>query len=207
MMEWNAIILAGGRARRLGGIDKSALVYGSATLLEHALCSVADAAPIVIVGDIEPPPAWAARVIVTAESPRFAGPAAATIAGLDALTRPRAQFTAVLAADQPLVASALPLLLEALDCAPFAGGVIAVDGEGHRQPLLAVYSTAALALAGAEARSSGSLENLGMHALTAKIMLVEVPLPAGLCADVDTPEAAHNYGIEITERRELVHGV
>ena len=121
------------------------------------------------------------------ESPRYSGPAAATIAGLDSLPRPRARFTAVIAADLPFVESVLPLLLSALDAAPFAGGVIAVDDDGRRQPLLAVYSTAGLALAGAEAR--GSLENLGMMRLIAPLHLIEVPVPSALCADIDTPDA------------------
>ena len=183
MIEWNAIILAGGRASRLGGIDKPALVFEGSTLLQHALTAARGATTTVVVG----------RDVV--ESPRFSGPAAATIAGLDALARPRAAFTAVVAADLPFVGSALPALLEALEAAPFAGGVIAVDEDGRRQPLLAVYSTAALALAGAEARAR--LENLGMMQLIAPIHLLEVRLPAGMCADIDTSDAAARHGIAL----------
>lgn len=184
MIEFNAIILAGGRARRLGGIDKTALVFDGATLLEHALASVAGAAQVVVVDGHR-----------VSETPRFAGPAAATMAGLDALARPWAAFTVVLAADQPLVGSAVPLLLEALEATPFAGGIVAVDEHGRRQPLLAVYGTAALALAGAEARSRGVLSNLGMSALTAPIRTIDLPMPGGLCADVDTAADARGFGI------------
>ena len=185
MPEWNAIVLAGGRASRLGGIDKTALVFEGSTLLERALAAVSAASYVVVVGG-------SSDVV---ESPRFAGPAAATIAGLDALERPRARFTAVVAADLPFVGAAIPLLLDALDASPFAGGVIAVDEDGRRQPLLAIYSTAALALAGAEAHHS--LENLGMMRLIAPIHLIEVPLPSALCADVDSPEAAAAHGIAL----------
>lgn len=183
MIEWNAIILAGGRASRLGGIDKPGLVFEGSTLLERALSAARDATATVVVG----------RDVV--ESPRFSGPAAATIAGLDSLARPRAAFTAVIAADLPFVETAMPLLLSALDDAPFAGGVIAVDDTGRRQPLLAIYSTAALALAGAESRDS--LEHLGMMRLIAPIHLIEVSLPSALCADIDTPQAAAEHGIEM----------
>lgn len=186
-VAWNAIILAGGRASRLGGIDKPALVFDGVPLLERALRATRGAVTTVVVGG--------GGVGAVVESPRFAGPAAATIAGLDALSRPRAAFTAVIAADLPFVEAALPLLLAALDDAPFAGGVIAVDDDGRRQPLLAVYSTAALALAGAESR--GSLENLGMMRLIAPIHLIEVRVPTALCADIDTPEAAAQHGIEM----------
>ena len=40
---WHAIVLAGGRASRLGGIDKTALRFEGMSLLEHALDAVADA--------------------------------------------------------------------------------------------------------------------------------------------------------------------
>ena len=183
-VRWNAVVLAGGRASRLGGIDKSALVYRGSTLLDLALAATASAQTTVVVGG-------SAQV---AESPRFSGPAAATVAGLDALPRPRAPWTAVIAADLPFVGVALPLLLDAAAASPFTGGVIAVDENGRHQPLLAVYSTAALSLAAAESR--GSLENLGMMRLVAPIRLLEVRLPAGLCADVDTPEAARALGID-----------
>jgi molybdopterin-guanine dinucleotide biosynthesis protein A len=187
MIEWNAIVLAGGRASRLGGIDKTALVFHGRTLLEHALASVSNAGQIVVVGGSS----------AVVESPRYAGPAAATIAGLDALARPRAPWTAVIAADQPLVAAALPLLLEAIEQAPFMGGVVAVDENGRRQPLLALYNTAALGLAGAEARSRGNLENLGMTALVAPILTLDLRVPAGLCTDVDTADDARALGIRV----------
>jgi molybdenum cofactor guanylyltransferase len=37
MISWTAAILAGGRARRLGGIDKSALVVGARSILDRQL--------------------------------------------------------------------------------------------------------------------------------------------------------------------------
>lgn len=189
MIEWNAVILAGGRASRLGGIDKTSLLFEGATLLDHALASTRQAQQVVVVGGSS----------AVVESPRYAGPAAASIAGLDAIARPRAPWTAVIAADQPLVGLALPLLLDAVEKMPYMGGVVAVDETGRRQPLLAVYNTAALWLAGAEARSRGTLENLGMSALVAPILSLELSLPPGLCADVDTADDAHALGIGLQE--------
>ncbi|MDQ4138070.1 MAG: NTP transferase domain-containing protein, partial [Actinomycetota bacterium] len=40
---FDAVILAGGRAVRLGGIDKTALEVGGRSLLESALAAVPDA--------------------------------------------------------------------------------------------------------------------------------------------------------------------
>ena len=36
-MEFDAVILAGGRSSRLGGVPKAGLVYDGATLLERSL--------------------------------------------------------------------------------------------------------------------------------------------------------------------------
>ena len=50
MMQWNAIILAGGRAARLGGIDKCGIEIGGRRLLDAALAATEGAAARVIVG-------------------------------------------------------------------------------------------------------------------------------------------------------------
>jgi hypothetical protein len=80
-----------------------------------------------------------------------------------------------------------------------------VDDEGRRQPLLAIYSTSALALAGAEAVGGGAHENLGMMRLIAPIRTIDVRLPAGLCADIDTPDAARAHGIVLEQELEGAH--
>ena len=49
-MEWNAIILAGGRSARLGGIDKCAITIGGRRLLDAAIAATEGAASRVIVG-------------------------------------------------------------------------------------------------------------------------------------------------------------
>ena len=46
---FDAVILAGGRASRLGGIDKTALVAKGSTLLERAVQAAAGAEKIVVV--------------------------------------------------------------------------------------------------------------------------------------------------------------
>jgi len=49
---WTAAILAGGRARRLGGVDKSALLIGSESILARQLSALAGLTPhILIVAD------------------------------------------------------------------------------------------------------------------------------------------------------------
>ena len=47
---FDAVVLAGGAARRLGGTDKPALRVDERTLLEHVVAAVAGAGRIVVVG-------------------------------------------------------------------------------------------------------------------------------------------------------------
>ncbi|MGH8776871.1 MAG: NTP transferase domain-containing protein, partial [Jiangellaceae bacterium] len=48
--RWDAVVLAGGRGSRLGGVDKPALRIGGRTLLDTALVATAAARSTVVVG-------------------------------------------------------------------------------------------------------------------------------------------------------------
>ncbi|BDZ47252.1 molybdenum cofactor guanylyltransferase [Naasia aerilata] len=183
-----ALILAGGRASRLAGRDKTALQYGSRTLLEHAVAAAQAARECVIVGPVSPFPAIRAVL----EEPRYGGPVAALAAGLAALTPAEDGDILVLAADQPRVTEAVPALLAA------AGGTaaawVAVDEAGRRQPLLALYREDALRAA--VASLGDEVAGASLRRLLAQLPEVaEVPLADRLTADVDTPEDAARAGI------------
>ncbi len=79
------MVLAGGRAERLGGEDKAALDVGGATLLERALARLLRRQRVVVVGDERP---TARPVLWTREHPAYGGPVAATYAGLRRALRP-----------------------------------------------------------------------------------------------------------------------
>lgn len=190
MPEFNAIIIAGGRATRLGGIDKTALVFNGRTLLQCALDAVRDAKQIAVVGfgiELEP----AEGLSLTEEQPRWGGPAAALTAGMHNLRHSRVEHTVVIAADMPRVAGAISLLLDAID--EDHDGVIAIDSTGTRQQLLGVYRTSELRRAVALAGSA----NAAMRAITGPLRLDELTVPDELCADVDTPMDAMENGIEL----------
>lgn len=193
---FDAIILAGGRASRLGGADKTALLYRGRSLLRTAVDAAHDALTIVIVGlrdGAEVPPG----VLLTCETPPRSGPAAAIAAGLAGLRASASDYTLVLAADQPLVADAVECLFRAT-AAP-GDGLIAVDPDGKRQPLLALYRTGALRRA-VEARGGGdALAGMAVRRLIEPLALREVPLPGELCADVDTPRDLDVHGIRLEE--------
>ena len=140
MRRYAAVILAGGRARRLGGVDKPSLAVGGVPLLHRVLAAVSDADPRVVVGPSTPAPP--AGVLRTREEPAGGGPVAATAAGL-ALVPPDVTFVALLAADLPFLDHAAVTALRAAAEGP-AEGAVYEDGTGRRQWLCGVWRAAAL---------------------------------------------------------------
>jgi len=90
-----AVILAGGGARRLSGVDKPAIEIAGRSLLDRAVASVAGADPVVVVG---PRRALAVGVRWTREDPPGAGPLAALAAGLTEVGPLPAEATVALVA-------------------------------------------------------------------------------------------------------------
>ena len=145
----DAVILAGGRAARLGGADKPSLKVGDQTMLATVVmaCRDAGADRIIVVGpEHEQLPACFVR-----EEPAGAGPFAALRCGLAELpgsgdpgaTSP----VAVLAADLPFLRAAhLHTLLAA---AEGRNGAVLVDREGHPQWLTGCWHPGPLARAAA----------------------------------------------------------
>ena len=103
--DFDAIILAGGRGSRLGGVSKADLIVGGVRLLDRVLGAVTDAASTVAVGRVEVPDG----VLVTLEDPPGTGPAAGLVAGLDAIATP-APWTLILACDLPDAPAAVDAL-------------------------------------------------------------------------------------------------
>ncbi|MFH9981507.1 NTP transferase domain-containing protein [Streptomyces sp. NPDC017179] len=173
----DAVVLAGGAARRLGGADKPGLRIGGRALLDRVLDACADAGTTVVVADPRPtvrPVRWAR------EEPAGAGPLAALDAGLRHTT---ADHVVVLSADLPfLERGTVRRLLTALR-ADRSDGVLITDADGHDQPLVAAYRARSLrrALAGlARCASDGSAEGgtltgLPLRRLTAALDLTRVP--------------------------------
>lgn len=141
MPGYAAVILAGGRARRLGGVDKPALAVGGVPLLRRVLAAVADAEPRVVVG--APAVALPDAVRRTREEPPGGGPVAATAAGL-ALVPADVELVALLAADLPfLTATAVTALREAAARAGCEGAVYE-DVDARPQWLCGVWRVRAL---------------------------------------------------------------
>lgn len=135
------MILAGGRARRLGGLDKPSLRIGGVPLLHRVLVAVADAKPRIVVGRPSSPSPAAVRW--TRELPAGGGPVAATAAGLAELPS-EVDFVALLAADLPfLTGEAVRALRRAAANTGYEGAVYE-DPTGRSQWLCGVWRVGAL---------------------------------------------------------------
>jgi molybdopterin-guanine dinucleotide biosynthesis protein A len=179
-VTWDSVVLAGGEARRLGGVDKPALVIGETTLLEVALAACTGARNRVVVGprrQTQDPVQWAR------ESPAGSGPLAALAAGLATLPAGSA-VVVVLAADLPAVdAAAVGRLRTALDQRPEVDGAVIVDAQGQAQPLLAAYRRRPLEQVIA---ALGVLRDRPIRAAVDRLVLTEIVDPDA-AADIDTP--------------------
>ncbi|WBO65073.1 NTP transferase domain-containing protein [Streptomyces camelliae] len=169
---YDAVVLAGGAARRLGGVDKPGVRVGGRALLDRVLTACAGARTTVVVAGPRP---VARPVLWAREEPPGAGPVAALEAGLRLTT---AEQAVVLSADLPFLEPAtLHRLLAALR-ASGADGALLTDADGRDQPLVAAYRTDALrrALAALAAGGDG-LTGLPLRRLTGALCLTRVPDP------------------------------
>jgi molybdenum cofactor guanylyltransferase len=157
---FDAIILAGGRAARLGGADKPGLVVGSQSLAA-AVASAAVAAGarrVVLVGPQRPELAGISPpdgLLLAREEPPGAGPVPALRAGLAQVRQP---WVAVLAADLPFLRATH--LRAVLDAARATGrGALLADDTGRAQWLTGCWPAAGLrtALAAYQGASLGGL--------------------------------------------------
>ncbi|MFD6528641.1 NTP transferase domain-containing protein [Streptomyces sp. NPDC060184] len=181
MTAHDAIVLAGGAARRLGGTDKPGIGVGGRALLDRVLAACAGAASTVVVGPRRP---TVRQVIWTREAPAGGGPVAALDAGVRQTTAP---WLVVLSADLPFLGAAT---VDALLAAAEEGGregALCRDPDGRRQPLVAVYRAEPLrrelALLATE---HGGLAGLPLRLLTAELDLAAVATPGLASFDCDT---------------------
>jgi molybdopterin-guanine dinucleotide biosynthesis protein A len=180
---YDAVVLAGGAARRLGGADKPAVRVGGRTLLDRVLAACSDAGHTVVVGGRRPtvrPVRWAR------EEPAGGGPVAALDAGVRAVTGDTA---VVLSADLPfLTAGTVTRLRDALASGSGEAAFL-VDADGRDQPLVAAYRTEplrrAIALLAAE---YGGLAGLPLRLLSQELDLVRVDAEPFAAFDCDTWE-------------------
>src|SRR5215218_3618261 len=98
---YSAVVLAGGKAARLGGQAKPQLLVGGRPILAAVLDAVADAERRIVVGPPQPAPP---DVLLVRERPPGGGPVAAVRAGLDGVAT---DVVLVVAGDLPFLTAAL----------------------------------------------------------------------------------------------------
>ncbi|MEV1081678.1 NTP transferase domain-containing protein [Streptomyces sp. NPDC050211] len=177
---YDAVVLAGGAARRLGGVDKPGVRVGGRALLDRVLTACAGARSTVVVADPRPtarPVTWAR------EDPPGGGPLAALDAGLRHTTAP---YVVVLSADLPFLDErTVGRLLATLWDGP-ADGAVLTDPDGRDQPLVAAYRARALRRGlAALTQEHGGLTGLPLRRLTGGLDLTRVPDPVA-SFDCDT---------------------
>jgi molybdenum cofactor guanylyltransferase len=132
---YTAVVLAGGKAARLGGQAKPQLEVGGRTMLAAVLSAVADADRRVVVGPPQPVPE---DVVLIRERPPGGGPVAALRAGLPEVST---DVAVLLAGDLPFLT---PGLVRELRERLTGDGVLVVDDTGRDQLLLGAWRTARL---------------------------------------------------------------
>ena len=134
--EYDAILLTGGSARRLGGRDKPALEVGGRSIGARAAAAAATAHRLIVVG---PSPVGVAADVVTREDPPGGGPVAAIHTGLSYV---ESTWVALLAGDLPFLTAAV--LDELRRAAAAVDVALLVDADGRDQPLCAVWRAGVL---------------------------------------------------------------
>lgn len=186
---YDAVVLAGGRATRLGGTAKARLVVDGAQLLDRALAAGAAARRLVVVGTPDLASDVGGRGPVVQEDPPFGGPVAGLAAGLRVLGAPAAPWVLLLAVDVPRAALAVAALERAVAHDPAGDGAHLVRA-GRAQWLVGLYRRAAL-----EAALTGvDPDGASMRRLVGALRCAEVPDEAGWSDDVDTPADAARLG-------------
>lgn len=172
------VVLAGGAASRLSGVDKPMLEVDGIPLLHKAIAALEGAVDVVVVG---PRRAGLPQVRWAREEPPGGGPVAALAAGLAALgpLAPEGDV-AVLAADLPGVSASTVSRLRA--ARGDADGAVLVDGTGQRQWLTGVWLARSLQRV-LPAEPAGH----SLHRTLSALAVVEVEAQPGEATDVDTP--------------------
>lgn len=157
---YEAIVLAGGRSSRFGGIDKTAVELEGVRIRDRVVAAVSSAEQVTVVG------------------PEVSGGPVAALA--HALPAVRAPIVVTLAGDQPWIAPAVPLLLDALA----DGDVAVLVADGRRHYLAAAWRTESLAEA---ITALDTPLDAAVRRLFVGRTVAEVPDVGGWSRDVDTP--------------------
>jgi molybdenum cofactor guanylyltransferase len=185
-----AAIIAGGRGRRLGGVDKGALTLDGRTFLERQLAVLRPLfGRVLLVTGAPPAPPPEGVVLLEDQPPPGRGPLAGFEAALAALA-PEESAVVCVGGDMPLLQPAVLRLLR--DHAPGAPAVVP-RVDGFPEPLLARYGRPCLPAVTA-ALATGRLQTSVFAAAIPGVVWLEPPVLRALdprllsLENVNTPD-------------------
>jgi len=178
MSEFTAILLTGGSARRLSGIDKATLRIAGESCFVRVLSALQSASAIIVVGP--PIEVKDERITFLQEEPKGGGPVAALAAALGHISTER---VAVVSVDVPLVSGAVDELRAQWQ--PTDVALVASDGM-HESYLVSIFNVEALraAIAALATAANASMKSVLAY-LNYRPVIVSNP---DMLIDVDTPE-------------------
>ena len=171
------VVLAGGTAARMDGVDKAGVELAGRTLLEYAVDAFLEADEVVVVAPRSVP--TTRPVTFVCEDPPRGGPVAGLLTGVDALLR-RPRLVGVLAVDMPRVTAATMRRLR--EAAVGHDGAFLVDADGRRQ-LAGVLVAQRLASVRPDLEGQ---HNMALHRLLGRLELAEVAASGEEAVDVDS---------------------
>lgn len=172
------IVLAGGTAERMGRLDKTAIVVGGRTLLDHVIAAWPDDVSVIVVGPTRPtqrPVSWCR------ESPAGGGPVSAVT---EALRHVTTDWVAIAAGDSPGIAPGVQGLLDAagLHAQTGGAGARALGTNGHLQTMPCCVRSRELIRV-----LPDTVDGAALWRVLDKLDLVPVVFAAEHLQDVDTP--------------------
>lgn len=182
MAAYGAVILTGGTAARLDGVDKASVEHAGRTFLEHALAATVAAEAVVVVGPEVP---TSRPVTFAREDPPLGGPVAGLLAGRHGFPRTPPMLV-VMAVDMPLVTS--DTVARVVAAAAGHDGAVLRGPDGRRRLLLAVRTAALDRVAPADPHGRS------VRSLQAALDLVEVAAAGNEARGVDTWEDLRDLG-------------
>ena len=182
-------LLAGGRATRLGGIDKAWLVRDGVPQAVRWQRRFADEVDATFASSNADPESYALHGMrVVADRVRDGGP----LSGLDALARVcTTRWLLTLPVD---LVDVDECLLPSLLAAAGETGAFARDGDGT-QPLVALWRVDGLREAAPAALARGEL---AVHALQARLGMHEVPFDGVRFGNLNTPDDLRAAGVPLS---------
>ena len=179
------------------GREKSGVMLGDFTLVDHVLRGLPSGVEVIVVGpDLPDPPR---PVTCTREAPQGGGPVAGLAAGLHLVTT---GVIGVIATDMPFAGGLLEALTQSIP--PGADALIPVDATGHRQPLCAAYRVTSLRTA---VQALDIVAGASMRSLLAHLVIAETAsTDLDALFDIDTPSDLDRSRAIMLERKGRSHG-